>query len=284
MKENQTSNEKRKKSSRKKKLLILGIILLVIILLFIWGFMLKTETYKIKSDKIDKEFKIVFISDLHNCFYGGTDQSALKKEIENAEPDIVIFGGDAVDQWGGTKHALTLMEWSAEKYPCFYTPGNHEYERDDTDEFIEKVRNLGITVCNGNYSDIEVKGQPVRIYGILEYFDLESKTLSNPPDDSIYTILIAHQPEQICNYQFSDGTQFDLILSGHAHAGQWRIPVILDQGLYAPDQGLFPDYTHGIYEIGDSTHIISRGLAKPLRMIYIPRIFNRPELSVIEIT
>ncbi|MBQ4534512.1 MAG: metallophosphoesterase [Ruminococcus sp.] len=270
--------------SRKKKLLIFGIILLILTLLSMWGFTLKTDRYKIKSDKIDKGLKIVFISDLHNCFYGGTDQSKLKDEIENAEPDILIFGGDMVDQWGGTKHAITLMEWSAEKYPCFYTPGNHEYERDDTDDFFKKVEEIGVTVCNGDYSDIEVRGQAVRIYGILEYFDLSSKTFSAPPDDSVYTILLAHQPEQIDNYHFGDGSDFDLILSGHAHAGQWRIPGILDQGLYAPDQGLFPEYTHGMYEYDDSVHIISRGLARPLRMIFIPRIFNRPELSVIEIS
>ncbi len=284
MKENQTSNGKRKKISRKKKLLIFGIILLILTLLSMWGFTLKTEEYIIKSNKIDKGLKIVFVSDLHNCFYGGTDQSKLKDEIENAEPDILIFGGDMVDQWGGTKHALTLMEWSAEKYPCFYTPGNHEYERDDTDKFLQKVEEIGVTVCNGDYSDIEVRGQTVRIYGILEYFDLSSKTFSAPPDDSVYTILLAHQPEQIDNYHFVDGSDFDLILSGHAHAGQWRIPGILDQGLYAPDQGLFPEYTHGMYEYDDSVHIISRGLARPLRMIFIPRIFNRPELSVIEIS
>ena len=71
-----------KKKKLNKRLVILAILLIIIILLFIWGFRLKTETYKIKSDKIDKGLKIVFISDLHNCFFGGTDQSGLKKEIE----------------------------------------------------------------------------------------------------------------------------------------------------------------------------------------------------------
>ncbi|MDE6796877.1 MAG: phosphoesterase, partial [Ruminococcus sp.] len=94
-----------------------------------------------------------------------------------------------------------------------------------------------------------------------------------------YNILLLHQPEQFP--QFTE--KFDLILSGHAHGGQWRFPVILEQGLYAPNQGLFPDYTNGQYEYADCTHIISRGLARPLRMIFIPRIFNRPEISVIDI-
>ena len=154
-----------KKKKLKKRLVILGILLVVTVLLFMWGFSLKTETYKIKSDKIDKGLKIVFISDLHNCFFGGTDQSGLKKEIDKAEPDIVIFGGDVIDMVGGQKYALELMKWSAERYPCFYTPGNHEDMRDDTDEFMEKVKKSGVEICHEKYSDIEVRGQAVRIYG-----------------------------------------------------------------------------------------------------------------------
>lgn len=273
-----------KKKNRKKCLIILSIILAVIIALFTWGYWLKVEKYSISSDKIDRGLKIVFISDLHNCFFGGTDQSGLKKEIEKAEPDIVIFGGDVIDGWGGTKHALTLMKWAANKYPCFYTPGNHEAMHDNTTEFIADVEKTGVSVCMGNYSELEIRNQPIRIYGLFDRHDFSLDDFRRSPDDRFYNILIAHQPEMIDLYLNNGRVKFDLILSGHAHAGQWRIPGILDQGLYAPDQGLFPEYTNGMYTYDDTIHIISRGLAKPLRMIFIPRIFNRPELSVIEIS
>ncbi len=274
----------RKKTRRKKRLIILGIMLVIVIFFYIWGFMLKTETYKLKSDKIDKGLKIVFISDLHNCFFGGTDQSGLKKEIDRADPDIVIFGGDAIDMVGGRQYSLTLMEWACKKYPTFYVPGNHEEMRDDKETFFSEVKELGIEMpMNNSYSQLEVQGQQIRVYGIMECLGTDQVEQScGYPDNNFYNILVAHQPEQIDNYLSGD-VKFDLILSGHAHAGQWRIPVILDQGLYAPDQGLFPEYTNGIYTYGSSVHIISRGLAKPLRMIFIPRIFNRPELSVIEV-
>lgn len=286
MTEIQSIQKKKKSFSSKKKFIIIGILLLVLILLFAWGFLLKTEKYKIKSNKIDKGLKIVFISDLHNCFFGGTDQSGLKKEIEKAEPDILIFGGDVIDEWGGTKHALNLMKWAVKKYPCIYVPGNHEEERDDNEEFYKEVKSLGLELpMNEKYFQLDVHGQPIRIYGILESkYSYHMEKQCGPLENDYYNILIAHQPEQIANYLSTSETKFDLILSGHAHAGQWRIPGILDQGLYAPDQGLFPEYTHGMYTYGDTVHIISRGLAKPLRMIFIPRIFNRPELSVIEIT
>ncbi|MGN1036552.1 MAG: hypothetical protein ACI4PX_02150 [Ruminococcus sp.] len=111
------------------------------------------------------------------------------------------------------------------------------------------------------------------------YYSEESILNLSSPD--CYNILIMHEPQQI-EYVIDSG--FDLILSGHAHGGQWRLPFILEQGLYSPDQGIFPDYTNGIYNYENTTHIISKGLARPLRMIFIPRIYNRPEFTLIEIS
>lgn len=273
--------------------------LLVTVGLFTWGFLMQTVSYDVTSDKLTADVRIVFISDLHNCFFGGTDQSGIMDEVNEAKPDIVIFGGDVIDGWGGTKHALTLMKKVLDKgYPCFYTPGNHEEMRDDNEEFYQKVKDLGIPLLLGEYEEISVKGQKIRIYGILDSLssgkrETQLEECYDTLDGDYYNILIAHQPEQYKEYmnysadtpdeQIAPEDSFDLILSGHAHGGQWRLPVILEQGLYAPDQGLFPKYTTGMYTYGGTTHIISRGLAKPLRMIFIPRIFNRPELSVIDI-
>ncbi|NLT09699.1 MAG: phosphoesterase [Ruminococcus sp.] len=271
-------------SKRKKKIIVIIAILLMLCLLSAWGFLMKSSTYKIHSKKLPKGLKIVFLSDLHNCFYGGTDQSQLKDWIEEEDPDILIFGGDVIDQWGGQKYAKRIMEWAAERYPTYYTPGNHEQYRNDRTDFYDWVKSSGINFICDDFVDIEIKGQKIRIYGIIDknsggYLD----DLKGKLDDKYYNILLAHQPEQIDDYLDTGDVKFDLILSGHAHGGQWRIPKLLDQGLYAPDQGIFPKYTCGEYHYGDTVHIISKGLAKPARMIFIPRIFNRPEFSVIEI-
>lgn len=264
---------------KKKKIIIISVIL-VIIAFYAYGFSLQTVRFKIESDKADN-IKIVFLSDLHNCFYGGFDQSGLTDRINEENPDIVLFGGDVIDQYGGTKYALKIMSETVKNYPCFYTAGNHELWRDDRKDFNKQVKELGITVLEGGAaSRIEVNGQGINIVGIIEatyYNEQYLKSLSNPDD---YNILLLHQPIQI-NDVLDAG--FDLVLSGHAHGGQWRLPFILEQGLYSPDEGIFPDYTNGIYQYGDTTHIISKGLARPLRMIFIPRIYNRPEFTVIEI-
>lgn len=260
-----------------KKTIRLVAALIVIILLYVWGFALKPINYSVNSKKISC-LKIVFVSDLHNCSYGGKDQSGIFRKIQDAEPDLVLFGGDVIDHTGDTENALNLMKMTAEKYPCAYTAGNHEQWRDDLEQFYKDVENLGIPI-SGDYSpaEFEANNQKIRIYGVIDAYGKMSTIQTN---DEYYNILLLHQPEQFV--QFTEN--FDLILSGHAHGGQWRIPFILEQGLYAPDQGLFPDYTTGQYEYGNCTHIISRGLARHMRMIFIPRIFNRPELSVIDIS
>ncbi|HQM00771.1 MAG TPA: metallophosphoesterase [Ruminococcus flavefaciens] len=274
-------------SKKVKKLLIFAFVLAVFILAaYVWGYLLKPVRYDISTDKLKKEVKIVFISDLHNCFFGGTDQSGLWEAITASEPDIVIFGGDVIDAWSGTEYALDIMKRVHDNYPCAYAPGNHEEMRSDKKEFFSDVEALGIDVLLGKCNEIDVNGEKVRIYGVLDSLAYGSHSAQleecyEDLDENYYNILLAHQPEQIDELLGDKSKSFDLILSGHAHGGQWRIPHILDQGLYAPDQGLFPDYTTGMYTYGDTVHIISRGLAKPPRMIFIPRIFNRPELSVI---
>lgn len=274
-------------SKKVKKLLIFAFVLAVFILVvYVWGYLLKPVRYAISTDKLKKEVKIVFISDLHNCFFGGTDQSGLWEAITASGPDIVIFGGDVIDAWSGTEYALDIMKRVHDNYPCAYAPGNHEDMRSDKKEFFSDVEALGIDVLLGKCKEIDVNGEKVRIYGVLDSLAYGSHATQleecyEDLDENYYNILLAHQPEQIDELLGDKSKSFDLILSGHAHGGQWRIPHILDQGLYAPDQGLFPDYTTGMYTYGNTVHIISRGLAKPPRMIFIPRIFNRPELSVI---
>ncbi len=274
------------KQKKKKRLIILSVILVIYILLSAWGFKLETVRYSVKSNKVN-DVRIVFISDLHNCFYGGFDQSGLFDAVEAEEPDIVLFGGDMIDQWGGMKYALRFMKMIKEKYPCAYTAGNHEEVRKDKKTFYNKVRELGIPVLMGENQTFEVNGQKICVFGVLTDYAMIGKEnqLSkciNELDTNCYNILLIHNPELIGNVNRLE-KKFDLILSGHAHGGQWRLPKILEQGTYAPGQGIFPDYTCGMYEYGDTVHIISKGLAKPLRMIFIPRIFNHPEITVIDL-
>ena len=187
------------------------------------------------------------------------------------------------------KNAETLLRAVSEKYTCAYASGNHEEMRSDKSDVLKMIDGAGVTVLNGQSTDLEIKGQKIHISGIVEPFTY-SDQLENVYKDikpESYNILLLHQPECITECispPFTKKADFDLILSGHDHGGQWRIPYILEQGLYAPDQGFFPEYTNGQRQFGSTVHIVSRGLARQLNMIFIPRIFNRPEFSVIDIT
>ena len=111
---------------RKKKILIISLIIAICAALSAWGFAMETVDYQVESPKLSGSVKIVFISDLHNCFYGDTDNTKLWETVCAAEPDLVLFGGDVIDFKGGTGYSLRFMEQVREKFPCAYTPGNHE--------------------------------------------------------------------------------------------------------------------------------------------------------------
>ena len=96
-------------------------------------------------------------------------------------------------------------------------------------------------------------------------------------EGDVCSILLSHRPERVADYT---GRGFDLVLSGHAHGGQWRIPL-LGVGLIAPNQGLFPRYAGGTYNLEGTTLVVSRGLAR--ESTRIPRLYNPPEVVVVDL-
>ena len=104
---------------------------------------------------------------------------------------------------------------------------------------------------------------------------LESVAWASTNQD--FTLLVSHRPERIEDYA---KYPFDLVLAGHAHGGQWCLPFLIN-GVYAPNQGVFPKYAGGMYARGDMHMIVSRGLAR--ESTRIPRFYNRPELVVVDI-
>lgn len=276
------------KKKHKRLLTILTAAVLLNIVMNISGNWLEVGRYSLASEKLTQPVRIVFISDLHNCTYGGEEQTKLWEIMQEEQPDLVLFGGDVIDMVGGMEHALKLMEMTQEVYPCAYTSGNHELENRNTEAFLEEVEARNVPILHGDYLDVTLNGQAIRISGFIHAGDYPEQlaACAQTAEEERYNILLAHQPEQfdaILDACMGEGTSMDLVLSGHSHGGQWRIPGILEQGLFSPDQGIFPEFTCGQREENGTVQIVSRGLAKPLRMILIPRICNRPELSVIEI-
>ena len=249
---------------------------------------ISTEKYFLKTSLFAPQtgITIVLISNLHSTIHG-KDQNILTGMIKEIKPDIIALTGDIFDDVFPDKGTLMLLSGISDIAPVFYVTGNHEYMRKDKDTFKNELLSFGVTVLSDAYALTEINGNKIILAGIEDPYIAKErrgydqnavmKTLFRKLDNiPLYKILLAHRPENIDEYS---KYSFDLVLSGHTHGGQVRIPGIMD-GLYAPHQGLFPKYSGGIYSHGSLTHIISRGLSV---YPFLPRIFNPPELVVIRI-
>ena len=277
----------------KNKKIVFAVFIAVLILSI--GFLgidssLKTVHYEIENPKSETPLRIAFISDLHACLYGGEDQSELIEEVRAQNPDMVLFGGDIFDSRRiPDDGAITLLKALGSEFACYYVSGNHEVRHGKLDYYKEIVDSCGIKILDGIHTKMAVSavnGTP-DIYGfddVTAYDDLSEQlahieqTTENYHFSESFNVLLIHRPEHFEHYS---ELGFDLVLCGHAHGGQWRIPGLLN-GLYSPGEGLFPKYAGGIYEKEGTTMIVSRGLAK--ESTPLPRIFNRPELVIIDIT
>ncbi|MDD6268476.1 MAG: metallophosphoesterase [Oscillospiraceae bacterium] len=275
---------------KKKKIIVFSVVLAVAALLLIPGLYngLCIQKYQIEDERINNTVRIAHISDLHSCKYG-RQQENLIKAIDSQTPDVILMTGDMFDDGSNDENTEFFLQGIYEKYPCYYVTGNHEFYS-EKEQFYEKMSMLeqyGVTILSGETNFITLNGETINICGVddpYSYridntidFNAQLHSTSEQSDNGNFTILLSHRPELFEIYTEYD---FDLVLCGHAHGGQWRIPWILN-GLYAPNQGFFPEYAGGLYEKNDTTMIVSRGLSNCVP--FFPRIYNRPELCIIDI-
>ena len=238
-------------------------------------------TIKIKTAAADS-FSLVHLSDLHNKSFG-TDNKKLLEKIENVNPDLVLITGDIIDsQRGGFEQALNLIRGLKGKTPVYFVPGNHEKWSGSYPALKAKLRLAGAIILENEVVLLEnQEGRKIFLAGIddpdfsnPEKWQENLNTLSTKTEN-YFTILLSHRPERFDDYVAS---AFDLTLTGHAHGGQWRLPLI--GGLVAPNQGLFPKYDTGLYQKATSAMLVSRGLGNSLMPL---RLFNLPELISVKI-
>lgn len=275
----------RKLWERKRIGLWLSAAVLLLFVAFDWRMIVRN--YDIESEQITEPVRFVLITDLHSCRYG-EGQKRLIEAVRRQEPDAVLLGGDIFDDVIDDTNTELFLKGISELYPCFYVTGNHEYWS-GTAGLTEKLRILeqyDVRILSGDCEALQVDKQTVNICGVddpaafledTNGFTRQLDAVDKAAQNGNFSILLSHRPEYWEEYQ---QYEFDLVLCGHAHGGQWRIPGLLN-GLFAPDQGLFPRCAGGLYEGRGMSMIVSRGLAR--ESTRIPRIFNRPELVVIDI-
>lgn len=238
---------------------------------------LTVKHYSVSSDCTSENRTFVLITDLHSTYYGENQEELIEK-IARIAPEAVFLSGDIADDKREYKGTRILLEQLAQLYPCYYVTGNHECWVEYTDDIKTLIEGCGVTVISNRCVDL---GGGIRLFGVDDPLFYSGNGFyealgSFDTDGEYFDILLSHRPEYAEIY---GKYGFELTLSGHAHGGQVRLPVIMN-GLYAPNQGWFPKYAGGKYTFDDgSAMIVSRGLM----IDDLPRIFNPPELVVITI-
>jgi len=280
-------NPENKKRIYGRTVILLSLIALAAVSCFAFYTGLTVRNYVVESAKVTggATVKIVAIADLHSRVYG-EDQEPLLDMIAAQKPDMIALAGDIVDNKAQDTGAKMFLRAVPKIAPVYYVSGNHEFQTQRYDEIKKMIEGYGITVLSGERKYITINGADLCVCGIddpaafeysddpriLKYKDADGM-LSQFSDlgDGTFNILLAHRPELIESYAKYD---FDLVLSGHTHGGQVRIPLVLN-GAFAPDQGFFPKYAGGRYDLRDMTMIVSRGLSFSGKA---PRVFNPPEV------
>lgn len=258
---------------------------LIIVLIIAYSNVLKVVDYNFDDVGYvgDKKLTIALITDLHSCYYG-QNQHRLIDVLQKRWPDVIVLGGDIYDDQMAFKNADTLLAALPSIAPSYYVDGNHEnwLPPADYQQVIHRITQHGVQVIHGK--QIPIARSNVVIHGVSDpdggKFAQDLKAVTDNLNPKNVNVLLTHRPERIDEYR---AHPFDVILSGHAHGGQWRVPFLIN-GVYAPNQGLLPKYAGGLYEFDDAKFgkvkfVISRGLAR--ESTRVPRIFNRPELVFI---
>lgn len=278
---------------KKKKIVRIVVIafFLALVIWTVWGnTALELNWYTVSSDRVPDAFdgyRIAHVSDLHNTEMGKENEKLLTM-LREAAPDMIAITGDLVDcRRTDIEVALQFTTAAMEIAPCYYVTGNHEARISEYDELKERLTKQGVIVLEDASVELELSGEKMVVIGVNDpafptddlYGDSESvmkkklQALSGNIEE--FTILLSHRPELFESYADSN---IDLVLSGHAHGGQFRLPFV--GGLMVPNQGFFPEYDAGLFTEGMTTMFVSRGIGNSA---FPFRFNNRPEVILVEL-
>lgn len=282
-------------SRSKKKMIILSVILVVLSAISVWiawgNTALMINEITVTGNRIPQSFsgyRIAQVSDLHNTEFGN-DNANLIAKLKECNPDIIVLTGDLIDSYHtDIDISAAFAEKAVQIAPVYFVAGNHEARIDKYSELLDRLADAGVTILQNESVILEKGSETVTLLGVNDpsfqadsLFDEDAAVMELALSElmknaSGYTILLSHRPELFDTYL---SNKVDLVLSGHAHGGQFRFPFV--GGVVAPGQGLFPKYDAGLYTKDDTSMVVSRGIGNS---IFPFRVNNRPEIVLIELS
>ena len=280
--------------AKKKKMLVVAIIMVVLMVLIVWivwgNTALELNCLTISSEGLPEAFegyRIAHISDVHNIEMG-KDNEKLLDMLREASPNIIAITGDLIDSRNtDIEIALCFMQKAVKIAPCYYVTGNHETRVSKYDELKIGMETAGVVILADTKTEISLENEKITLIGVndpshqTDYLFGDSGTVIDNKLNELhtendgFTVLLSHRPEL---FEVYADNGINLVLSGHAHGGQFRLPLV--GGLVAPNQGLFPKYDAGLYTQGHTNMVVSKGIGNSI----IPfRFNNNPEVILIEL-
>ena len=276
--------------NRKKRVLcVVALVLVVLNVWTLWGnTALEVNEYEVVSDRIPQGFegfRIAQVSDLHNAEFGEGNEQLIQL-LSQTDPDIIVLTGDLIDsRHTDIEIALDFARQAIKLAPVYYVSGNHEARGREYEDLKMGLAEAGVVILENQNVQITREGESITLMGIddpsfqEDYLFGDSESVARQAIDDLqnesegYTILLSHRPELFDLYV---DTGMDLVFSGHAHGGQFRLPFV--GGLVAPNQGFFPKYDAGQFNEENTTMIVSRGVGNSIIPI---RFNNRPEIVLV---
>lgn len=278
-----------KKPNKKTVLIVSVLVILCLGIWTLWGnIALEVNEYEIVSDRIPEAFtgfRIAQVSDLHNAEFGEGNEKLIHL-LSQTDPDVIVITGDLIDsRHTDIEIALDFARQAIKIAPVYYVSGNHEARVRDYEDLKIGLVEAGVVILENQKVQITREGESITLMGIddpsfqEDYLFGDSGSVARQAIENLqnesdgYTVLLSHRPELFDLYV---DTGMDLVLTGHAHGGQIRLPFV--GGLVAPNQGFFPKYDAGQFTENTTTMIVSRGVGNSI----IPlRFNNRPEIVLL---
>lgn len=272
-----------KKSSISRRInVFLLFVLIIVTYCYAQNNWIKVEKINIDISELPKELiglKIAHISDVHLPKNASTIDNIVKK-VENQNPDIIVLTGDLIDSSADINNCgLNVLCSGLSKIATTYAvTGNHEFWNGNVEKWKQILTDNNIKVIDNKIEIFTKNSSSIVIAGLQDGVMYDSMIFENMDEiKDMPMIFLAHRAELFSSYVSNENSIIpDLIFTGHAHGGQFRIPLT-NKGVVSPNQGFFPKYTNGVYTKNNVNMGVSRGLGNSIIPI---RLNNRPHLPV----